>query len=91
MSNIMSDNNNFSHWNYRVVLTTSDSPDVKPEYAIHEVYYDDNGDMTMITERAVSPSGESLDDLEMLFIVALEKPVVVWDSKLKKPVERPVK
>ncbi len=84
MSDDIEEDTGVFHWNYRVVKTISDQ---KPRFAIHEVYYDKDNNMTSMTERAVSPSGKSLDDLEALFIAALKKPIVVWDEKLKKPME----
>jgi len=57
-----------SHWNNRVVRTThvSPNPDVSPcvEFAIHEVYYNDDGNICAITENPKSATGESVEELK---------------------------
>lgn len=63
-------------WNYRVVKREDKGQEW---YAIHEVYYDEQGKPEMITESAISPSGETIDevrrDLEYMQR-ALTKPAV---------------
>jgi hypothetical protein len=52
-------------WNYRVVrrLVPSDvTGGVQPLFAVHEAYYDAEGRCWGITERAVSPSGDTLKE-----------------------------
>ncbi len=34
-------------------------------YAVHEVYYDDDGHVTMYSKQPVSPSGDIPEELEM--------------------------
>lgn len=72
-----------SHWNYRI----GQERNTDTEYTIYEVYYDDNGNTEAMTEKAVSFHAESVKELAKIMLEALEKPVVVWDEKLRKPVE----
>ncbi|MBE7445484.1 MAG: hypothetical protein HS132_09645 [Planctomycetia bacterium] len=57
-------------WNYRVI-------EDKEIFRIHEVYYNDAGDITAISEDPIVPEGETLeelkDDLEYYF-AALKSP-----------------
>lgn len=68
------------HWNHRVVRTVNDGEET---YAVHEVYYDRNGVVTTITERAVSPLGETFEELRAelaMFTAASLLPVIDFDS-----------
>ena len=49
-----------STWNNRIIRHKSDSGDW---YAIHEVYYDNEGKTTAWTVNAQEPFGESVDEL----------------------------
>ena len=61
-----------SHWNYRVVQSKRDKPrsmgcdedDQYDDFAIHEVYYKDNGEIYAYSEDAMHPSGETMEELE---------------------------
>jgi hypothetical protein len=57
-----------SYWQYRVVRTTNESPNVDIEdefnFSIREVYYNDKSEITAITENAAAPWGESIDDIK---------------------------
>lgn len=59
-------------WNYRVI-------EDKEVFRIHEVYYNDAGEITAISEDPIVPEGETLeelkDDLEYYF-AALKNPVL---------------
>jgi hypothetical protein len=44
-------------WNYRVI-------EHEGIFYIHEVYYNDNGDITAISEDPMHPHGETIDELE---------------------------
>ena len=44
-------------WNYRVIFQDDC-------YSIHEVYYDDEGNIESWTERAVGISGETIRELK---------------------------
>lgn len=48
-----------SSWNYRVLHNPKDG-----SYAVHEVYYDNQGNPGSWTERPSAPYGESLDDFQ---------------------------
>ena len=68
-------------WNYRV-LSRKDSDDMKT-FAIHEVYYDEEGTPTSCTLEAVSPMGETLEELQadmQYYNKALENPVLDYDT-----------
>ena len=69
-------------WNYRVLKTThlSHSGDTEDCYAIHEVYYTDDGNPEMWSSDPVSPHGETVDELKSdmaLMHGAFEKPILV--------------
>jgi hypothetical protein len=73
-------------WNHRVVKYKTRNlfgdPDVG--YAIHEVFYDNDGNVQGMTANAVSPWGDTKDELrlELLrMIEALEKPDLDYDDK----------
>lgn len=54
-----------SHWNYRVCKTTYSKGTQGEEvgFAIHDVYYNDKGEITAVTENSVGPYGETVDEL----------------------------
>ena len=52
-------------WNYRIVKTTFDNHETR--YAIHEVYYDDDGNATAHSVEPVCPSGDTLKELRADF------------------------
>ena len=66
-----------SHWNYRVVKTWRDQEYY--DFTIHEVYYDDNGNISHWSG-VVPAYGENLgsfkEDLAMMHL-ATEKPYLV--------------
>lgn len=55
------------HWNHRVVRKTNQFPiteiEGEHEFSIREVYYNDAGEITGITENPVAPWGESEESL----------------------------
>ncbi len=63
-------------WNYRVI-------EDKEVFRIHEVYYNDAGEITAISEDPIVPQGETLeelkDDLEY-YSAALKCPVLKKDE-----------
>lgn len=68
-------------WNYRVVRTLipTSSPFMEEDYAIHEVYYNDDGSIWGMTEQPVPIHGENLEDLRVgleYMMQALERPVL---------------
>jgi hypothetical protein len=68
-------------WNYRVIK--SHLPNGEEEFGIHEVYYDENGNPSMTTERAIAAYGETLDELRadvQRQLEALSKPVLTMDD-----------
>ena len=73
-----------SHWNHRVVRTTNASPidQIEGEYyfAIHEVYYNDAGEICGMTEDPIEPFGESLEDLKNSLermMKACDRPILI--------------
>ncbi len=59
-------------WNYRVI-------EHDKMFCIHEVYYNDNGDITAISEDAMPQHGETLEELAndmKYFLQALNRPVL---------------
>ncbi len=62
-------------WDYRVVRKDDG-------YAVHEVYYED-GEPVMVTERAISPYGDTEKELwdDMLaYQAAIARPVLDYDD-----------
>jgi hypothetical protein len=59
-------------WDYRVI-------EHEGMFTIHEVYYNDKGDITSISEDPMGPSGETLEELKddmQYFLQALGMPVL---------------
>jgi len=68
-------------WNYRIIAR-KDHDDF--HFAIHEVYYDENGNPTSWTERDVGIAGYSLDELKQAYKhygIAFKKPILFWDEE----------
>ena len=73
-------------WNHRVVKYETcnlfGDPDVG--YAIHEVFYDNNGNVQGMTSNPVKPWGDTKDELRlelMRMLDALTKPDLDYDDK----------
>lgn len=78
-----------SHWNNRVMKRTythlEGTPDEFTEdyFAIHEVYYDDEGEVTTYTTEPTSPRGENIEELRQSLewmMEATKKPVLNYDK-----------
>ncbi len=66
------------NWNHRVIKT--ETPD-GPWFAIHEVYYDDEGNLSGYSEKPVAVCGEGFDEIEETLkrmLRALEKPILAY-------------
>lgn len=67
-------------WNNRVIRTTyTDKFGTDYTFAIHEVYYNERGEITHWTERAIIPSGDSFTELYVdlrRYVFALNLPVL---------------
>jgi len=75
-------------WNYRVVKTAHSDIDC---FGVHEVYYNEAGEIFAYTERAIEPYGESLEELRLsmgLIALALQHPVL--DAALIPEAEMPL-
>ena len=63
-------------WNYRVIVRSwPPSPSYdgnEEEYGIYEVYYNEDGDVELITEVSVLPFGETLEELRADFDLQLK-------------------
>lgn len=69
-------------WDYRVVKKYAERFD-EYFYEIHEIYFNENNEITGITEQPSYPIGDSLEELkERLehYSSALEKPVIDFES-----------
>jgi hypothetical protein len=67
-------------WNHRVLRRKEGEGYT---YAIHEVYYDPDGNVAACTENPVAPYGESLDELiedVESYRRALNLPVIDYDT-----------
>lgn len=77
-------------WNYRVVRKRTvyvDSIDKKEKvdytYAIHEAYYDKNGHVGAVTQDAIDPFGEDIEELRHSWIMMAEafgQPILDYDN-----------
>jgi len=59
-------------WDYRVI-------EHEGAFTVHEVHYNDRGDVISLSEDPMGPSGESLEELEddmEYFLQALNRPVL---------------
>ena len=71
-----------SHWNHRVVRHSPEEGDIY--YGIHEVYYDDEGNVLFLTESPVEVWGEDVDDLIKGYTnmsKAFDKPVIDFNTR----------
>ena len=67
-------------WNYRVIKRLVDNVEF---FAIHEVYYDEYEIPEFVTESPACPQGETLEELKKnssLYVMALEKPVLIYED-----------
>ena len=63
-------------WDYRVI-------EDKENFRIHEVYYNDAGEITAISEDSIAPEGETLEELKddlKYYFAALKRPVLKKDE-----------
>lgn len=63
-------------WDYRVI-------EDKENFRIHEVYYNDAGEITAISEDPIAPEGETLEELKddlKYYFAALKRPVLKKDE-----------
>ncbi|MHB8883027.1 MAG: hypothetical protein ACYC69_16150 [Thermodesulfovibrionales bacterium] len=70
-------------WDYRVIQSGG-------AFTIHEVHYNDQGDMTAVSEDPMGPSGETLEDLRddmEYFLQALSLPVLKRQEITLAPME----
>ncbi|MBM4141458.1 MAG: hypothetical protein FJ242_08270 [Nitrospira sp.] len=71
-------------WDYRVIVH-------EKMFYIHEVYYNDKGDITAISENPMYPCGESLDELKGdmgYFLRAFDRPVLKKEEIRFVPMDR---
>ena len=67
-----------SYWNYRIIRKHHKKTGISTSH-IHEVYYNDEHQIDGWSEKAVSPMGESLAELQRdieLFLKAFKKPIL---------------
>ncbi len=80
-----------SMWNYRVVRkkhiymdpTNNKKERVDFTYGIHEAFYDENGYVGAITQDAIEPFGENVEDLRHSWVMMAEgfgQPVLDYDN-----------
>ncbi len=72
-------------WPYRVVKTVTKIPlgDIDISYGIHEVYYDENGDIVNISESLAHPLSDDLEGLKWSLermMEACNKPVIDYNT-----------
>ena len=69
-----------SHWNYRIIKHESPEGDW---FGVHEVHYNDDGDINAISEEAIAPIGDSSvelrKDLSMMQHAFLDD-ILVYDE-----------
>jgi hypothetical protein len=69
------------HWNHRVMKRKTEEGEW---YDIHEVFYDEQSGKLSWTENAISPGGETIDELQkelQRMLKALDKPVLDYDAE----------
>ncbi|CAI3936769.1 unnamed protein product [Commensalibacter communis] len=69
-----------NHWNYRVMKSSVNG------LGIYEVYYNEDGSIQGFSHNIVSPRGDSLKELNddlLLYVKALEKPILDYDQLTK--------
>ena len=80
-------------WNYRVVRTERQTKKEQYDiYQLYEVYYDDDGKIEGMTENAMQPYGESLEELKndlQWMMEALREPVLDMEELEKQFEENP--
>ena len=67
-------------WNYRVVRKKELTHFT---YAVHEAYYDNNGKVGSITQKAINPFGETIEELRHSWLMMTEafgKPILNYDD-----------
>ena len=75
-----------SGWNYRVFRHVFTDPITKRDgdyYAIHECYYDNNGDVNGWTKHEVGPTGETFKELKASYEMmseAFNKPILEYNN-----------
>jgi len=70
-------------WNYRVIEHDG-------MFTIHEVCYNDKGDITSISQDPMGPSGDTLEELKgdmKYFLQALDMPVLKKEEIVFAPVD----
>jgi hypothetical protein len=74
------------YWNYRIIKRkinrTSNSAETETEYAIHEVYYE-NDKAVYVSENPIYPCGETLKELKediKIYNLALTKPILFYED-----------
>ncbi len=75
-----------STWDHRVVRRNYEYGSGQSEeiFAIHEVYYNNAGEIESMTENPTIPIGNDLEELKKVlenFMTALSKPVIEYDIK----------
>ena len=66
-------------WNYRVIHRKHANDE--DTYAIHEVYYNDYGEITLWSQDGIEPAGLTLEELRAdidMQRAALTKPILEW-------------
>ena len=67
-------------WDYRVVHRVVNAEEI---YAVHEVYYDEDGFPSMVTEKPIPVQGETYEELVkdvVHYIAALAYPILEYDE-----------
>ncbi len=72
-------------WSYRVIKTVTKIPlgNIDISYGIHEVYYDENGDIVNISESLAHPLSDDLEGLKWSLermMEACNKPVIDYNT-----------
>lgn len=71
-----------SHWNYRVIKKQCKKTG-EVYFQIHEVYYNNAGEIIGVTKNAAAPLGDDEEDLQgelALINIALDRPVLTLDE-----------
>ena len=70
-------------WNHRVIQKKVKRGFIEQYYEVHEVHYNADGDIVTMTESAVVPYGETIEELKEslgMMLKACEHPILVEEA-----------
>ena len=77
-------------WNYRIFKKEGETAWDDDEYAIHEVFYDEDGHIYGYSERTISPFGTTVEELQgdlENMLLSIQKPVLTEEGLFPKQLD----